>query len=80
METLTFKTNINCGGCIATVTPSLDNLKGVRLWKVDTANPNKILTVESENVAANQLIAVLKSAGYKAEQIYSHEKRNSNII
>lgn len=69
METLTFKTNINCGGCIATVAPSLDNLKGVRLWKVDTVNPNKILTVESENVAANQLIAVLKSAGYKAEQI-----------
>jgi len=30
METLKFKTNINCGGCIAAVTPSLDALKGVK--------------------------------------------------
>ena len=46
METLKFKTNINCGGCIATVTPVLNTLEGIFKWDVDTANREKILTVE----------------------------------
>ena len=29
METLKFTTNINCGGCIAKVTPFLDNKEGI---------------------------------------------------
>ncbi len=70
METLKFKTNIKCGGCIATVTPALDNLEGIEKWEVDTANPDKILTVESDNgLTANDVISVLKTKGYNAEKI-----------
>ena len=29
-KTFTFKTNINCGGCIAKVTPFLDEVKGIK--------------------------------------------------
>jgi copper chaperone len=70
METLKFKTNIKCGGCIATVTPALDTLEGVAKWEVDTANPDKILTVESDNgLNANEVISALKIKGYNAEKI-----------
>ncbi|MFA6084856.1 heavy-metal-associated domain-containing protein [Mucilaginibacter sp.] len=70
METLKFKTNIKCGGCIATVTPALDNLEGIEKWEVDTANPDKILTVESDNgLNANEVISALKTKGYNAEKI-----------
>jgi copper chaperone len=70
METLKFKTNINCGGCIATVTPSLNNLKGVKQWKVDTANPDKVLSIEAENgLTTVDVINALKNKGYNAQAI-----------
>jgi copper chaperone len=69
METLKFKTNVNCGGCIATVTPHLNQLKGIGKWSVDTSNPLKILTVESTGINAEEICEVLKGAGYKADLI-----------
>ena len=48
MKTLKFKTNINCGGCISKVTPFLNKQEGVESWEVDTSNPDKILTIESD--------------------------------
>ena len=70
METLKFKTNINCGGCIATVTPALNGLKDIQHWEVDTANPDKILTVKADdNLTAVQVIDALKQKGYKAEKV-----------
>ncbi|MGN6567556.1 MAG: heavy-metal-associated domain-containing protein [Flavipsychrobacter sp.] len=69
MQTLKFKTNINCGGCIATVTPFLNDKKGIEKWEVDIANPQKLLTVNTEDLSANDIIETLQKAGYKAEQI-----------
>jgi copper chaperone len=70
METLKFKTNINCGGCIATVTPVLNGLKDIQHWEVDTTNPNKILTVNADDsLTAVQIIDALKEKGYKAEKV-----------
>lgn len=70
METLKFKTNINCGGCIAAVTPSLNALNGVKEWKVDTANRDKVLSIEAEaGLNANEVVAALKSKGYIAQQL-----------
>jgi copper chaperone len=51
METLKFKTNVNCGGCIATITPHLNQIKGIGKWNVDTSNPLKILTVETDGMS-----------------------------
>jgi copper chaperone len=67
MKNLKFKTNINCGGCIAAVTPHLNALKGVTNWSVDTNNPSKILTVETEEATPSQIINILSAVGYKAE-------------
>ena len=67
METLQFKTNINCSGCVAKVTGPLNKEASIKNWKIDTINPQKILTVETENPSATQVIEVLNNAGFKAE-------------
>jgi copper chaperone len=70
METLKFKTNIKCGVCIATVTPTLNNLKGVKHWEVDTTNPNKILSIEAEDgLTIVDVINTLKNKGYNAQAV-----------
>ncbi len=67
MAQLTFKTNIKCGGCIATVKPHLDKLEGVKSWSVDTASAEKKLTVETEHTDAKVIISTLANVGYKSE-------------
>jgi len=67
MKTYQFKTNINCGGCIASVSPHLNSISGICNWKVDTANPEKILTVETDSLTAGQIAEIVKKAGFKAE-------------
>ncbi len=70
METLKLKTNIKCSGCIAAVTPFLDKLPEIQKWEVDTQNPDKILTIESQSgIDEQKLIESLEKAGYKAEKI-----------
>lgn len=69
METLKYKTNINCGGCVATVTPYLDKLAGVEKWEVDTQNPDKILTVKGKDVPDAAVQQAVEEAGFQAERI-----------
>ncbi|MEJ8817650.1 heavy-metal-associated domain-containing protein [Lacibacter sp. H407] len=70
MNTLTFKTNIKCSGCIATATPFLDKVAGEDNWEVDVANPEKILRIEADqSVTAEQVIKAVEEAGYKAEVV-----------
>ncbi|RNI24067.1 heavy-metal-associated domain-containing protein [Rufibacter latericius] len=69
METLRFKTNIKCGGCVATVTPFLDKETSVEKWQVDTANPDKILTVEGNAVNGGEVIEAIEKAGFKIEPL-----------
>jgi len=68
METIKFKTTIKCSGCVANVTPFLDEALGEGNWKVDTTDPSKVLTVLGETNEAKIKEAVNK-AGYKAELI-----------
>lgn len=70
METLKFKTNIKCGGCIATVTPFLNKLETIENWEVDTTSPDKILTIKGiHNLDSKAVVQALENAGYKAEQL-----------
>jgi len=70
METLKFKTNIKCSGCIATVTPFLDELPQISKWEVDTNNPEKILTVEAnDQLDADTIVNTLQKAGYIATEL-----------
>lgn len=69
MEVLKFKTNVNCENCIKKVTPKLNENLDILSWKVDTDNPDKIMTVEVDGVSAQEIIDSLKEIGYSAEQI-----------
>ncbi len=69
MKTLKFKTNVKCGGCVATITPFLNQEKGIANWNVDLTDPMRILTVKTEQISAEEITAVLKTAGYQAELI-----------
>jgi copper chaperone len=70
MNTLQFKTNIKCSGCIAKATPYLNEAIGEDRWKVDVQNPNKILTVSAtENVHEKTVVEAIEKAGYTAEKI-----------
>ncbi|MDB5233762.1 MAG: hypothetical protein JWR44_755 [Hymenobacter sp.] len=67
MKTLQFKTNINCNNCIRAITPSLNGEKEIASWQVDTANPDKTLTV-SGTLSEEQIVALIEDAGFKAEK------------
>ena len=72
METLNkssvqFKTNIKCGGCVAAVTPFLNEAVGEGHWQVDTQNPNKLLTVAAARAEAAK--KAVEKAGYQAESL-----------
>ena len=69
METLRFKTNINCGGCVAKVTPFLNQLEEIENWKVDTANADKILTVEGDKISCESIKSAVKQAGFRIDEI-----------
>ena len=67
MKTLQFKTNINCGGCIKAVTPTLNQEAGAGNWQVDTASPDKILTVSSDQLTAAQVMQAVEEAGFQIQ-------------
>jgi copper chaperone CopZ len=69
MSTLRFKTNINCGNCVRAVTPSLNEEVGANNWQVDTANPDKILTVTAAQAEAVQVMKAVKEAGFEIQPV-----------
>ena len=68
METLKFKTNIKCGGCIATVTPFLNADEAVEKWEVDLQSPERILKIETSH-SPEEIQQLVKKAGYMAEEL-----------
>jgi hypothetical protein len=60
-----YRTNLNCGSCVATLKPHLDGDPAIRRWSVDTADPNKVLTVEGEGVSAEAVERHVADAGFK---------------
>ena len=68
MESIKFKTDIKCMGCVAQVTPHLNETIGQENWEMDITNPSKILTVWGE-LNEDRIKEALKKAGFKAEKI-----------
>jgi copper chaperone CopZ len=67
METIKFKTNINCSGCVNAVTPFLNRLDDISGWHVDTSDPEKMLTVIMESTNAQTVKQAVEKAGFKAD-------------
>lgn len=68
-KNLKFKTTLDCGGCVSKVKSDLDNATGIQEWNVDTTNADKILTVNSSGITEDEVIALIKKKGFKAEVI-----------
>lgn len=69
MKTVKFKTNINCGSCVNSVTPFLNELDNVDLWNVDTENPDKVLEVKLDDNDETSVIQAIKKAGFEIEKL-----------
>jgi copper chaperone len=69
METIVFKTNMKCSGCIEKLTPALNELAGKDHWIVDLTNPDKTLTVSAAGVQAKDIQSAMEKAGFKAERL-----------
>ncbi|SHI66769.1 copper chaperone [Cruoricaptor ignavus] len=68
MKELKFKTNLNCGNCVAKVQPAFDAEEGILEWNVDTENPDKILTVNAnEELEEEDIIVMVRKKGFQAE-------------
>lgn len=67
MNTLKFKTNINCGACVRSVRGFLDDVPGIERWEVDTSSPDKVLVVEGREVTAPAVMAAVREAGFDIE-------------
>ncbi|MET3125760.1 copper chaperone [Arcicella rosea] len=69
METLSFKTNINCNNCVAKVKPFLNQLENIENWQVDINNADKILSVSGEEeLNAEEVIEAVQKAGFSIEK------------
>jgi copper chaperone len=69
MQTVQFKTNIKCSGCIAKVTLALDQVAGKDNWQVDIENPNKVLSVSSEHLSEKAIKTAIETAGFTAGKL-----------
>jgi copper chaperone CopZ len=69
MNILKFKTNVRCDNCKAKIKPFLDEKTNIKKWDVDLTVPERILTVEGEEVKPDEVKDALSKAGYTAETI-----------
>lgn len=69
MKALKFKTNINCGGCLAKISPFLNAEQTIKKWEVNTSVPEKVLTVETDDSNPDKVISIVQKAGYKIKEM-----------
>jgi len=73
MQTLKYKTNLKCNGCVNAIKPSVDNIKGIKSWRVFLDVQEKTLEVDIDSNSENEIsIAVqdaVTKAGYIIEKI-----------
>ena len=68
MKKTVFRTNINCGSCVANVTPFLDKAESIESWEVDTSNKEKLLSVKGQHIDKTEITRLVNEAGYSIEE------------
>jgi copper chaperone CopZ len=69
MNKLTFKTNINCNGCLSKVQPVLDQEKKITEWAVDLQSDDRLLTVKTSDMSAEEVQSTVAKAGFEANAV-----------
>jgi len=63
----TLTTTLKCASCVSKVTPGLNRIEGLNEWTVDTADPQKRLSVwVSHPDVINEVVAAVRDAGFEA--------------
>jgi copper chaperone CopZ len=68
----TFKTNINCLGCVNQVKPHLDQLEqtqAIEHWRLDLNSPEHILTIETNALSREEVENVIETAGFSTQPV-----------
>lgn len=69
MTIVKYKTNIQCSGCIKSLTPVLNNLDNIDSWKVDLDNQDRILEVELDDDNKEEVFNAVKGLGFEIEEV-----------
>jgi len=56
-------------GCLKSVSPFLNAVDNIDLWKVDLENPDKILKVTLDNDNINTVVEAVTQVGFKIEKV-----------
>lgn len=69
MEVLVFKTNLRMAGDVERVTPTMNEEQRILRWTVDREDCDKVLRVESDQIPADEVAALIRKAGYSCEEL-----------
>ncbi|MBU8892376.1 MAG: cation transporter [Bacteroidales bacterium] len=73
MNTIKFKTNLKCDGCINTIKSVMNTITGIELWTVFIDDKDKTLEVNFEDSDEKEIINAVQSAitksGYEIEKL-----------
>ena len=64
MTTLRVKTDLRCGACVEMIRPLFDAEPGVSSWTADVSTPDKLLTVEGNDISTLRVGELLGTKGY----------------
>ena len=66
MNTIKFKTNLKCDGCINAIKPGMDTITGIKSWEVFLDVQDKILEVDYDDSSEEEIINTVQNAVTKA--------------
>ena len=69
MNTMIFKTNAKCEGCLAKIEEILQGKISREEWNLDLSDSNRPLTVASDKLTADDVVKLISKAGFKIEQM-----------
>ena len=69
MNTMIFKTNAKCEGCLAKIEEILQGKISREEWNLDLSDSTRPLTVASDKLAADDVVELISKAGFKIEQM-----------
>ena len=69
MKTLRFKTSVKCTGCLVSVRPLLNAIKGIQGWDLDLNSPDSLLRVHCTEDLTDMIKAAVEKAGHTISKI-----------
>lgn len=66
METMRFRTNAKCQGCVGAIANKLNKIVDASNWVLDLSSPDKVLEVTTD-LPRETIIETVAQAGFKAE-------------